>query len=220
MTVRLSRYRRSGAGESPQKAKSHQSARGKRRMNSLQLGFAPKMKPISPKQAGDRCGALDVGTSKVVCMIARLEPRSPQDVLRRRSHSVEIIGFGHVEARGMKSGNVADLEAADHGVRQAIDHCRAVSVGASQIRLRSRFPHGRLGSERFTASVDVVGPSVSRRTTLPGCLRREAAIPAGKGASSSIRCRSAIRHRWRSRHPRSARHASASLRSRYACGHG
>ena len=53
-------------------------------MNSLQLGVAPKMKPISPKRAA-LVAALDVGTSKTVCVIARLEPIQAQDVLRRRT---------------------------------------------------------------------------------------------------------------------------------------
>lgn len=127
-------------------------------MNSLQLGFAPKMKPVSPKRAAI-VAALDVGTSKVVCAIARLEPRGAQDVLRRRSHAVDIIGFGHVEARGMKSGNVADLEAADHAIRQAI----TIAEQSASVHLESvavSISTGRLGSERFTASVDIVGPSI------------------------------------------------------------
>jgi cell division protein FtsA len=40
-------------------------------MSSLQFGVAPKMKPVSPKRAA-LVAALDVGTSKVVCVIARL----------------------------------------------------------------------------------------------------------------------------------------------------
>ncbi len=47
-------------------------------MNSLQLGLAPKMKPVSPKRAA-LVAALDVGTSKTVCVIARLEPIATQD---------------------------------------------------------------------------------------------------------------------------------------------
>ena len=127
-------------------------------MNRLQLGLAPKMKPVSPRRAA-LVAALDVGTSKIVCVIARLEPRTPQDVLRRRSHAIEVIGFGHTEARGMKSGNVADLEAAERAIRHAVElaeqsasvHLESVAVSVSA---------GRPGSERFTASVDVAGPSI------------------------------------------------------------
>ena len=39
-------------------------------MSLLQFGVAPKMKPISRKRAA-LVAALDVGTSKVVCVIAQ-----------------------------------------------------------------------------------------------------------------------------------------------------
>jgi len=127
-------------------------------MSLLEFGVAPKMKPVSPRRAA-LVAALDIGTSKVVCLIARLEPGRAHDVLRRRSHAVEVIGFGHTEARGMKAGGVADLEAADFAIRQAVEraeqsagvHLEAVAVSVSA---------GRLASERFTASVEVAGPSI------------------------------------------------------------
>ena len=127
-------------------------------MSSLQYGLAPKMKPISPRRSA-LVAALDVGTSKVVCLIGRLEPRPPQDVLRRRTHSIEVIGLGHTEALGMKAGSVADLDAAEHAVRHAVElaeqsasvHLESVAVSISA---------GRPASERFTASVDVARPAI------------------------------------------------------------
>ena len=77
-------------------------------MSALQFGLTPKMKPLPPKRSV-LVAALDVGTSKIACMIGRLKPRAPQDVLRRRSHSVAIVGFGHTVAGGMKAGAVIDL---------------------------------------------------------------------------------------------------------------
>ena len=43
-------------------------------MTVLRFGLTPKMKPVSPKRAAVVAG-LDIGTSKVVCLIARLEPQ-------------------------------------------------------------------------------------------------------------------------------------------------
>ena len=60
-------------------------------MTVLRFGVTPKMKPVSLKRAAVVAG-LDIGTSKVVCLIARLEPQAPQDVLRRRSHGVRLLG--------------------------------------------------------------------------------------------------------------------------------
>jgi cell division protein FtsA len=59
-------------------------------MTVLRFGLTPKMKPVSLRRAAV-VAALDIGTSKIVCLIARLEPQAPQDVLRRRSHGVRHL---------------------------------------------------------------------------------------------------------------------------------
>ena len=69
-------------------------------MTVLRFGLTPKMKPVSPRRSAI-VAALDVGTSKVVCLIARREPSPPQEVLRRRTHGVRILGFAHTAASGM-----------------------------------------------------------------------------------------------------------------------
>ena len=89
-------------------------------MTVLRFGLTPKMKPVSPRRSAIVAG-LDIGTSKIVCMIARLEPQAPQDVLRRSSHGVHILGFAHTAASGMKAGTVVDLVEVEEMARQAID---------------------------------------------------------------------------------------------------
>ena len=89
-------------------------------MTVLRFGLTPKMRPVSPRRAAVVAG-LDIGTSKVVCLIARLEPQAPQDVLRRRSHGVSLLAFAHTAASGMKGGSVVDLVEAEETVRQALD---------------------------------------------------------------------------------------------------
>jgi cell division protein FtsA len=122
-------------------------------MSVLHFGLTPKMKPVSPRKSAV-VAALDIGTSKVVCLIARLAPHPPQDVLRRRSHGVQLIGFGHTAARGMKAGTVIDLIAAEEMVRQAID----IAESHAGLQLESvvvSLSGGRLGSELFNASIDL-----------------------------------------------------------------
>jgi cell division protein FtsA len=128
-------------------------------MTVLRFGLTPKMKPVSPKRAAVVAG-LDIGTSKIVCMIARLEPQAPQDVLRRRTHGVRVLGFAHTAAGGMKAGTVIDLNEAEAMARQAID----IAENMAGVQLESvvvSLSGGRIGSERFVANVELTGGAVT-----------------------------------------------------------
>jgi cell division protein FtsA len=125
----------------------------------LQYGLTPKMRPLSPKRTA-LIAALDVGTSKVACLIGRLKPNPRRDTLRRRSHTIEVLGFGHTSARGMKAGAVIDLTAAESAIRQAVD----LAERAAKLQLEAvvvSVSAGRPGSELISASVDVAGSAVS-----------------------------------------------------------
>lgn len=126
--------------------------------NVVRFGLTPKMKPVSPKRSAV-VAALDVGTSKIVCMIAKMQPQAPQDVLRRRSHGVRVLGFSHTAASGVKGGTVIDLAEAEAMVRTAID----IAENAAHLQLESvvvALSGGRLGSERFIANIDLTGGTV------------------------------------------------------------
>ena len=130
-------------------------------MNSLHYGVTPKMRPVSPKRT-TVVAALDVGTSKIACLVARLKPQPPQEVLRRRSHGIEIMGISHTVARGMKAGAVIDLAETEAAISHAVDLAeRMASVQFEAVVVS--VSAGRIGSELFAASVDVAGPAVSDR---------------------------------------------------------
>jgi len=125
----------------------------------LQFGLTPKTRPLSPKRSA-LVAALDVGTSKIACLIARLKPQAPQDVLRRRSHTVEVIGFGHTVARGMKAGSVVDLGEAEQALRQALD----LAERAAKMQLESvvvSLSGGKPASDLMSATVNVAGKTVA-----------------------------------------------------------
>jgi cell division protein FtsA len=111
------------------------------------------MKPVSPRRA-TAVAALDIGTSKIVCMIARLEPQAPQDVLHRRSHGVRVLGFSHIAAGGMKGGSVVDLAEAEKMVRHAIDIAENMA-GVQLCSVVVSLSGGRVGSERFIAGIQL-----------------------------------------------------------------
>ena len=138
---------------------------------SLRDGVTPKMKPVSPRRSAI-VAALDIGTSKIVCLIAQLKPQTAPDSLRQRSHGIEILGIGHTEARGIKAGAVINMAEAEQAVRHAIDLAeRDASVQLESVVLSMSC--GRPGSEFYAVSVNVAGSSVTdgdvARALAAGC---------------------------------------------------
>jgi len=126
---------------------------------ALHYGLTPKMRPISPRRSA-LVAALDIGSSKVACLIGRLRPHPPQQVLTRRTHGVEVVGFGHTGARGTKAGGVVNLGEAEEAIRQAVDSAeRTGSVEIDSVVLS--ISAGRLGSELLAAEIDIAGSAVS-----------------------------------------------------------
>jgi cell division protein FtsA len=128
-------------------------------MNSLHYGVTPKMKPVSAKRTAV-IAALDVGTSKIVCLVAKLKPQAPLEVLRRRTHGIDIKGISHTVARGMKAGAVVDLAETETAISHAIDLAERMA-GVQFESVIVSVSAGRIASELFAASVDVAGPTVS-----------------------------------------------------------
>jgi len=128
-------------------------------MSALQYGLTPKMKPVSPRRNA-LVAALDIGSSKVACLIARLRPHPPQQSFTRRSHAIEVIGFGHAAARGTKAGGVVNLDEAEESIRQTVDAAeRTAKVEIESVVLA--VASGRLASELFAAEIDMAGSAVS-----------------------------------------------------------
>jgi cell division protein FtsA len=95
---------------------------------------------------------LDVGSSKICCLIARLTPRESDELLLGRTHSVEVLGVGHVKSRGIKSGVVIDLDAAETAMRHAVESAERmakVTVDSLMVSVSA----GRLASETYAAGV-------------------------------------------------------------------
>ena len=105
-------------------------------------------KPLKHKQferrgnAAARRGtiaAIDVGTSKVACLIAEnIDDDSASGLIR-------ITGFGHQVSGGLNAGQVVDMRAAEDSIRAAVDaaermaglEVRRVIIGVSANRLDS-----------------------------------------------------------------------------------
>ena len=123
--------------------------------------LAPRMRQI-PARKSAILSALDVGASKIVCLIARLTPMEPSEALRGRTHRCKVLGIGHQRSNGVKGGGVVDLEAAEHAARLAIDAAErmaGVEVGGVIVNMSG----GRLASRRHGADARLIGKTVAER---------------------------------------------------------
>ncbi|MBW8267876.1 cell division protein FtsA [Caldovatus aquaticus] len=86
--------------------------------------------PVEPPPAGRRrrgarsgtFGVLDIGSTKVVCLIARVESDGEP----------RVLGFGWQRGRGVKGGNVVDLDEAERAIRAAVG--QAEEMADTQLR--------------------------------------------------------------------------------------
>ena len=129
-------------------------------------GLLPRLKPLHARR-NTVLSVLDVGTSKVVCLVAELAPAEPADASRRRiPHAqvphAQVIGIGHQRSAGLKGGVVVDLAAAEASIRQAVaaaERMAGVEIGSVIVNLTG----GRLGASSFAAEVEVGGAPVTDR---------------------------------------------------------
>lgn len=99
-------------------------------------------------------GVLDIGSSKIVCMIASVEER-PSDG-PGASPRQRIIGVGHQRAEGIKGGVVIDLDRAEQAVRAAVAQAERMA-GVELADVHVAVSCGRLRSHNFTANAEIAG---------------------------------------------------------------
>ena len=122
-------------------------------MSGAQRKSAPKMKPV-PANRTTLVAALDIGTSKIACMIARLKPCAPNDALVGRTHAIDVIGLSYIQSHGIKAGAVVDSAQAELAVRQAV----AMAERSAGVRVESvllSVSGGRLQGQLIEASSDI-----------------------------------------------------------------
>ncbi len=104
---------------------------------------------------------LDVGSSKICCIIAKLMPNEEGRALRHRTHRVKVIGIGHQQSQGVKSGVIIDLDRAEEAIRLAVDAAERMA-GLTVDSLIVNVSAGRLKSETISASINLGGHEVTR----------------------------------------------------------
>jgi len=113
----------------------------------------PKTRQMPPNKTA-LVAALDIGSSKIACLIARLKPCLPSETLRGRSHAIELIGMSHIQSRGIKAGTVSDLNEGEHAVRHAV----ALAERMARVRVESvllSMSSGRLSGQLMEATAEL-----------------------------------------------------------------
>src|SRR6478672_11832635 len=129
-------------------------------MSGFDRKQTPKTRPMPQKRTA-LVASLDIGTSKIACMIARLRPCPPSEALRGRSHAAELIGYSQIQSRGVKSGAVVDLAECEQAVRHAV----SLAERMAKVRVESvlvSVAGGRLQGHLIEAAADVRGGTVTQ----------------------------------------------------------
>jgi cell division protein FtsA len=121
--------------------------------------LTPRLRQIPPRRNAV-LSVLDVGASKIVCLIARLSPMAPSDSLRGRTHRCKVLGIGHQRSRGVKAGAIVDLDSAENAIRLAIDAAERMA-GVEVDSVIVNMTGGRLSSQLYNAKIAIGGKSVS-----------------------------------------------------------
>ncbi len=141
---------------------------------------------LPKKLAKPRTGTfavLDIGTSKVCCLIARAG-RPSADGSATPSAQPRVIGAGHQLSRGLKAGTIIDVDAAEDSIRKAVhmaEQTAQETISAVTVNLGTGAPQ----SEILGVDVDIGGQQIDemdlhRVFQHTHTLRQEAANGNGK----------------------------------------
>lgn len=146
-------------------------------------GLTPRMRPLGARRSAVMA-VLDVGTHKVVCLIAKLRPLEGAELLPHRTHRAQVLGIGHQRARGIKAGAVVDMDQAEQSIRLAVDAAERMA-GVQLEGVIVNLSCGRLASEHHVAQIGLPGTQVTE-----GDLHRV----LDAGASHCVRDSRAVLH--------------------------
>ncbi len=100
--------------------------------------------------------ALDVGSSKIACVIARIVDDEG---------GIEIVGVGHQKSKGIKNGIVVDVASAEEAIRQTVHSAEAMAAktvkGYPLREIVLSVPAGYTYSQAIDVDVQILGQKVT-----------------------------------------------------------
>ncbi|MEQ9574923.1 MAG: cell division protein FtsA, partial [Rhodospirillales bacterium] len=112
-------------------------------------------KPLgNSKPRSGLVAALDLGSSKVTCVIARLATGVSSNQVTAR-----VVGIGHQKSHGLKSGSVIDLEAAEATIRATVEVAESM-VGENIHKVFVNLSCGKPKSKLVAHEADIAGREI------------------------------------------------------------
>jgi len=140
------------------------------RLGLTSAHLPPPMLPDPPPRRPLRTapfGVLDVGSTKVTCLIGRMD----------QDGRLRVLGFGMRQARGVRAGGITDLDAAEHAVRGAVGAAETMAdhrLRSVTVNLTCGKPESRLFSVKWPIGGRAVTEADVRRVVQEG--RSRAAV--------------------------------------------
>jgi cell division protein FtsA len=109
----------------------------------------------------DMIAALDIGTTKACCLIAS----------DAEGDELQVVGIGHHASRGLRAGNLVDLDGAEASVRAAVDSAERMAGGMVRrvvVNLSAGQPNSQLIAYDVSVAGHEIGDADVRRILDPG----------------------------------------------------
>jgi cell division protein FtsA len=125
----------------------------------------PRGRRFGRRPRGSLIAALDIGTTKVCCFIARVEPERPR-----------VIGIGHQVSRGVRNGTIVNLDLAATSILGAV-HAAEEMAGETIQQVVTNLSGGFAASRIVKARIGIAGREITdgdmRRVLEHGYAMRE-----------------------------------------------
>ncbi len=105
--------------------------------------------------------ALDVGTTKISCLIAEVQPARHRVAGVGAAPQVKVLGLGHQASRGIKGGVVVNVDEAERVIRLAVDAAERMaqtSISEVHVAVSGGKPQSRAFSATVKTQTGVVSP--------------------------------------------------------------
>ena len=177
----------------------------------------PRMRQLPPRKSAV-LSVLDVGASKIVCLIARLTPMQPSDALARRAPiaarcSVSAISVRAASRAGRDRRSSTPPSSAIRLAVDAAERMAGVEVDSVIVNMSG----GRLASQLFSAKIGDPRQGGRPSTTSTGCWRRRPPPAPTPGAPCCTLLPTGFSLDAHARRARSQRHGRRGARRRPAC---